>query len=256
VAGRTRGSDHTGAAPDPVAMIAAIRTSSELDGVAQSLERICRAAVEYLGLLSAVTRLLANGESSGVVVAAEGTPEQLGDIEFDVGEGPGTSACATSRPVLVADLTGPAGDDWPGFRDAATECGVAAVYAFPLQFGAVVFGTLELFSERPGPLTREQLRVVRRMSEIGVEILLDGRSTNPDGSLSRGLARAVEHRADVAQAQGMIMVDLDVTIEEATARLRAHAFADGLSLSELARKVIDGYVLPSDEWPTAGAERR
>ncbi len=256
MAGKTRGSDHTGAAPDPVAMIAAIHSSSKLDGVAQALERICRAAVEYLSLLSAVIRLLSNDESTGVVVAAEGTPEQLGDVEFDVGEGPGTSALATSRPVLIADLSGPAGDDWPGFRDAAADWGVAAVYAFPLQFGAVAFGTLELFSERPGPLTREQLRVARRMAEIGVETLLDGRSTNPDGSLSSGLARAVEHRADVAQAQGMIMVDLDVTLEEATARLRAHAFADGLSLSDLARKVIDGYVLPADDWPTAGAERK
>lgn len=241
--------------PDPLAMIAAIHPSSELDGVAQSLERLCRAAVGHLGLLGAVVRLLPQGGSAGLVVAAEGPGGRLGDIEFDVGEGPGTTSYAASRPVLVSNLAGPDGNDWPGFQAAATEQGVAAVFAFPLHLGAVSFGTLELFAGRPGTLTRVQIWLARALAEIGVEMLLDGDATNSDGSLSRGFTRVVEHRAEVAQAQGMVMVDLDVSLGEAMARLRAHAFARGLSLGDLAHSVIDGYVLPSDDGPTRGMEK-
>ncbi len=240
--------------PDPRAIIGAVVPSSELEGAAQSLERLCRAAVDHFGLLGAAVRLLPAGGSAGVIVAAEGPGHRLGDIEFDVGEGPGTTSYAVSRPVLVSRLAGPDGSDWPGFQAAAAERGVAAVFAFPLHLGAVAFGTLELFADRPGPLTRVQARLARAFAEIGVEVLLDGDATNADGSLSPGFSRVIEHRAEVAQAQGMVMVDLGISLGEAMARLRAHAFAHGLPLSDLARSVIDGLILPSDDGPTTGVE--
>lgn len=120
-----------GAAPDPVAMIEAVRPSSHLDGVTRSLERLCRAAAENLGLMSAAVRLLPQNGTAGVIVAAEGVHQRLADIEYDVGEGPGTTAFVRNRPVLVPDLSGSDGDEWPGFRAAAIKRGVAAVFAFP-----------------------------------------------------------------------------------------------------------------------------
>jgi len=254
VAGSRDASDRSDGHRDPIEMIAAVAPSAELEGVAQSLERVCRAAVGNLGLLSAAIRLLPESGSAGVIVAAEGTRQHLGDIEFEVGEGPGTTSYAVSRPVLVSNLAGPDGGEWPGFQAAAAELGVAAVFVFPLHLGAISFGTLELFAERPGPLSREQTRLARAFAEIGVQILLGGRATDPDGGLSADLARVVEHRAEIAQAQGMVMVDLGISLGEAMARLRAHAFANGLSLGDLARNVIDGLVLPSDNGPTMGVD--
>lgn len=240
--------------PDPLAMIAAVRPSADLEGAAQALERLCRAAVANLGLLTAAVRLLPESGPAGVIVAAEGPGRRVAEIEFDVGEGPGMTAYALSRPVFVSDLAGPVGDDWPGFRAAATEQGVAAVFAFPLHLGAIAFGTLELYAAQPGPLTRAQASLARALAEIGVDMLLDGQASSPAGGLPLGFDRVVARRAEVAQAQGMVMVDLDVSLGEAMARLRAHAFAQGLSLSDLARSVIDGYVLPSDNRPATGED--
>jgi len=243
-------SDH----PDPVAIIAAVRPSGDLEGSVQALERLCRAAVGRLDLLSAAVRLLPESGSAGMVVAAEGPNHRLVELEFDVGEGPGTTSYGVRRPVLVSDLAGSDGDDWPGFRAAAITQGVGAVFAFPLHLGAVAFGTFELYAGQAGPLSREEIRLARAFAEIGVGMLLDGDATNADGSLSAGFSRAAAHRAEVAQAQGMVMVDLGISLGEAMVRLRAHAFANGLSLSDLARSVIDGYVLPSDVGPTTGVE--
>lgn len=240
--------------PDPLAIIAAVQPSDDLEGSVQALERLCRAAVGCLDLLSAAVRLLPESGSAGVVVAAEGAGHRLVEIEFDVGEGPGRTSYDASRPVLVSDLAGSDGDDWPGFRAAATGQGVAAVFAFPLHLGAVAFGTLELYVGRVGPLTRDELRLAKAFAEIGVGVLLDGDATDAAGSLSPGFSRVVGHRAEVAQAQGMVMVDLGISLGEAMARLRAHAFANGLSLSDLAHSVIDGFVLPSDDGPATGVE--
>ena len=235
---------------DALAMIRSVAPSSELDGAAQHLERVCTAAIDRLGLLGAAVRLLQPGGTAGVTVAARETPAGLVDIEFDVGEGPGATCYAQSRPVLVSDLAGRDGNEWPGFQHAAVEQGVLAVFAFPLHLGAVSLGTLELFSPQPGPLTPEEVALARAFAEIGVVVLLDGHLTDSDGGLSQGFERAFEHRADIAQAQGMVMVDLGVSLLEAITRLRAHSFAIGVSLSDLASKVINGYELPADDGRT------
>jgi AmiR/NasT family two-component response regulator len=46
------------------------------------------------------------------------------------------------------------------------------------------------------------------------------------------------NRAEVHQATGMISVQLGVNVAEAFTRLRAHAFAEDWSLSELAAEVV------------------
>ena len=71
------------------------------------------------------------------------------------------------------------------------------------------------------------MALARAFAEIGVVFLLDGHPTDHDGGLSPGFERAFEHRADIAQAQGMVMVDLGVSLVEAITRLRAHSFAIG-----------------------------
>jgi AmiR/NasT family two-component response regulator len=46
-------------------------------------------------------------------------------------------------------------------------------------------------------------------------------------------------RAEVSQATGMLVAQLDVTPAEALVRLRAHAYAVGRSATEVARDILD-----------------
>ena len=48
------------------------------------------------------------------------------------------------------------------------------------------------------------------------------------------------NRLEVYQAQGMVMVDLGVGIEEAMARLRAHSYAEGRSIGDVAKDIVAG----------------
>lgn len=217
-----------------------------LEGVVRSLERLCRAISTQLELLGVVIRLAATDGAPTLVVAPLGTASRLAELEVTAGEGPGRTANVLRRPMLVADLHGSAGADWPGFRLAAAEAEVAAVFAFPLHVGAVGFGTLELFSWRAGSLPRADLALVQSFAEIATENVLDDGLTLPGGALSPSLDRVFGHHAEIAQAQGMVMVDLGVTLAEAMMRLRAHAFAEGEPLLALAQRVISGYSIPTD----------
>lgn len=227
-----------------IAMVEAMAPSATRTGTARTLERVCSAAVSSLGLLGATARLVPRSGLGGLCVTAGDTDARLGEIEVDVGEGPGATAFELKRPVLVPDLAGPGGHAWPGYRQTALELGVAAVFVFPIQLGAVALGTLELFASRASALTPAQTRLARTYAELALGVLLDRRLTTEDGELPLGLAHVFDARTSIAQAQGMTMVDLGVGLGEAMARLRAHAFATGIPLSELADKVIGGYVLP------------
>jgi hypothetical protein len=68
--------------------------------------------------------------------------------------------------------------------------------------------------------------------------LLDGQASATAGAAADGLAGAVERRAELFQAQGMVMVQLGVSLAEALARMRAHAYAQNRQLGEVAADIV------------------
>jgi hypothetical protein len=140
--------------------------------------------------------------------------------------------------VLVPDLVGEAMSRWPAFTPAAGDHGVRAVFALPLQVGAARLGVLDVFRARPGHLSRDELRCALMFAEVALTTLLDGQANADVGALADGLAGAVESRAEIHQAQGMVMVQLGVGLAEALARMRAHAYAEDQDLSDVAGSII------------------
>ncbi len=205
--------------------------------VAMGLERLCHAATHELGLDQVSVTLMTTAGSS-VLVASAGPPGPgIEELQFDLGEGPGPDAYAAGRPVLVDDLRNSHGR-WPGFTAAALGRGAAAVFAFPLQLGAVRFGVLNCFRSQAGPLGKRELSAGLIFAEVATELLLDSSPTGdyPDSQLHA----AIHVHDEVYQAQGMVMVDLAVPLDVALARMRAVAFAEGISLQELSTEIVGG----------------
>lgn len=169
---------------------------------------------------------------SGLVSAAGRLSERVEELQLTTGEGPGTDAYQTGQPVLVADLSAAESQGrWPGFATAAVDLGVQAMFAFPLQLGAIRVGTLDLHRVITGPLSEEELPIALVCAEAATMLLLGAAAMPGDTLLS--------HRAVIHQATGMVMVQLESNIEEAFVRLRAHAYASGQPLGELAQDVVD-----------------
>jgi hypothetical protein len=221
--------------------------AGELDGVVGLLHRLCRSLTADLDITGASVILMSSNESDGVAAASDERSQALGELPFSVGEGPCHDAYKARRPVLTPDLREVPGGRWPGYASAALSSGVHAVYAFPLHVGAASFGILDAYAERPGSLSADQEAVALTFAQIATEILLDGDLTTPDGQLDPGLSTALDGRAEIHQAQGMVIVDLGIDPAQALARMRAHAFATGTPLIDLARKIIDGLTLRDDD---------
>jgi AmiR/NasT family two-component response regulator len=109
---------------------------------------------------------------------------------------------------------------------------------------------MDIFRRRPGSLAAGELNTALLLADLVVEVLLDwqedsGLRGNGDASLVMELG----DRAQLFQAQGMIMVQLGIPPAEALIRMRAYAFAHNRRLDDVAREIANG-MLTLDAEPT------
>ena len=223
------------------------RAGDTPEQVASALTRTCQAAARAVPATGASVTLLSGEGVPRLVAASDAATAALDELQFAIGEGPGLEAAASARPVLVADLLGWDAGRWPGFVTAVESSGVRAAFAFPLQVGAVGLGAFGLYRDDTGPLTSEGLNWALTFAEVAVETLLDGQSAAPAGAPAKGLDEALRYRAELYQAQGMVMIQLGSDLADALARMRAYAFAHERPLHEVAADVVARRLTFSDD---------
>ncbi len=202
-----------------------------------SVAAVCNAAALRLGVDGASVAAISGPESREPLFASDELSALLEELQFTTGEGPGADEFWLGSPVLIADLDSATGR-WPGFVPEAVAAGARAMFALPLQAGAIRVGVLSLYRALPGPLSTGELADVLVFADIALHLLLDASSGISGSPGYRPLDGLSDRRAVVYQATGMISVQLGVSLEEALARLRAHAFAASAALGDVAGDVV------------------
>jgi ANTAR domain len=215
---------------------ARIAAAHQSDGPV-SVAALCRAAARWLGIDGASVTVVGGQGAREPLSASDELSARLEELLLATGEGPGEEDFGFGSPMLVPDLELVAAR-WPGFVSAAVAAGARAVFAFPLQAGAIRVGVLSLYRAQPGPLTPGELADTLVFAGFALQLVLDaaaGISASPEYRPLDGLQ---DSRAEVYQATGMISVQLGVSLQEAFARLRAQAFAAGTTLGDAAGDVV------------------
>ena len=204
---------------------------------------VCAAAVAAVDVTGAWLSAASGAEAGHLMRVTDEVSEQLAELQLTLGEGPSVDASASGGPVLASDLAaGESGRRWPVFAPAACQAGAPAIFAFPLQIGAIRAGVMGLYRERPGPLSAVQLGDALTFADTATLLLLD--SQDPAGNATAGSgpggqpAHLTLHRAEIDQATGMLTEQLGVGITEAFIRLRAYAYAHDRRLADLAHDIV------------------
>jgi hypothetical protein len=208
-------------------------------GVVSRLHRLCRAGVHGIPASGVGVSVLTEEGKHGLAAVSDPVSAVVEELQFSLGEGPCIDAHTSRHPVLESDLGESAMRRWPGYAPAAYGHGVRAVFAFPLQIGVAPVGVLDVYRDTAGELSREALARALAFAEVALTTLLDGQARAPGGETDDGLGEALtRHRAEVYQAQGMVRIQLGVSLEDALARMRAHAFVHGRTLSDVAADIV------------------
>ncbi|MEV4414760.1 ANTAR domain-containing protein [Catellatospora sp. NPDC049609] len=212
-------------------------------GARVTVADICTAAVAGVGADGAGVTVTTRAAAREPVHATDRIAGELELWQSAHGQGPGVDACTTGGPVLAADLRSPGERTrWPEFTPAALGSGAQAVFALPMQVGAIRLGVVDLYRASPGPMSAYELADALAFTEAVALLLLDGSTGAPADTAELAWQRddPSAHHAQVHQATGMLAARLGITAESAFARLRAHAFACGRPQGDVAHDVIEG----------------
>jgi hypothetical protein len=205
-----------------------------------SLVRLCAQTLPVSGVGLAV---MTEEGPAGTVAASDGGALQLEELQFTLGEGPCVDASRTGRPVLAPDLARTSSRRWPQFGAGADAAGLRAVFAFPLQVGAIRLGVLDLYRDTTGELSQVELADALSFADAATQLLLDLQAEDTALGIPPPHALAVlDDRAEVHQATGVVSVQSAVSLHEALLLLRARAYAEQRPIGELALDVLNGVV--------------
>jgi len=201
--------------------------------------RLCEVCAEVTDMTGAGIMLMSEDVPQGSVCTSNPVSDLIEQLQYSLGEGPCVDAYHEDEPVLEPDLAEPSRPRWPAFSGPAIDAGVRGVFGFPLRVGAVRLGALNLYCDRPGPLTDDQHADALVMAEVAAQSVLAMQANAPPGELAAALEAGADFQYVVHQASGMVAVQLQVSLGQALIRLKAYAFGNGRALSDVAADVVD-----------------
>ena len=201
---------------------------------------LCLACVDVLGVSGAGLVLMSGGRSVDLVGVSDRVSEAVEQMEYTFGEGPCVSACRTKVPVFDADLADDAVVRWPEFRRGALGAGVRAAFGFPLLVNRICIGALNLYQDRAGALTEDQVADALVVAQFATRSVIGWQADAPPGTVAWQLAQTPGHGVEVHQATGRISVQAGVSLDDALVLLRAYSFSHDRPIGEIAADVAAG----------------
>lgn len=214
----------------------AIREQARREGAQVAHRHVCLACAEDLSAGVALSMTAGRGGLAQTVAATDQASAELEECQSTLGEGPGVDVANGQAALFVPELTAEYSLRWPMFTDRAAALGVRAVFAFPISAGTAGLGVLDVYRDRAGPLTDDELADALAYADAALALTLDNFAERlPKGSVDELFTA---RRAAIHQASGMVSVQLGVSVADALARLRAHAFATDRQLADVAADVV------------------
>ena len=160
----------------------------------------------------------------------------LTSLQIETGSGPTLDAVRTGEPRGCADTL--AEDRWPEFAAAALSRGVRCCVSLVHEFSGMAV-TLTLYGVRPRSLDPEQLPLASLLAAFGAASVANASRFGDVQRTASQLQEAVQARAVVDQAMGILMHALGCHADDAFDTMRRVSQTQHIKLTEVARRVIE-----------------
>lgn len=222
----------------------AVRRSSEVlhqyvageSTLADALTRIATIAVDTLHAEMAGLTLLRPDGRAVTAVYVDDEVMALDQSQYDADRGPCLEAFRTKQVIRLGDATAEA--RWPEFADAARQHRIYSSLSLPLIVGDDGIGALNLYA-------RDRDHFPPEASELGMEFagqsaiaVANAKAYWEQASLAQQLQSALESRAVIEQAKGVIMSNMGCTADEAFDLLRQQSQAENVKLRDVAAEIV------------------
>jgi GAF domain-containing protein len=165
--------------------------------------------------------------------------ERLGhleDLQIRHQEGPCISAFDDKQLVGAQDLT----EDtrWPSFSEAAVAHGMRAVLASPLPYNQDAVGVVAVLSEDRRPWSPEGELALLAFTDLAALLIASMMQGEQQSELAAQLQGALNSRAVIEQAKGVLIGQQGLSAQAAYVQLRAQARAERRKLVAVSAEVV------------------
>ena len=207
-------------------------------------DRLCEACVVLFGVDAAAISLVFDGTNVGTLGASGVSARVYDELQFTLGEGRAWTRWPTARRWWWSIWPIPMFFGGRRMGRAILAHQIRGVYAMPVVVAGRYVGALDLFWAHPvcwvpssWPVRWWRPSWPRCRCWISSQKDLQAAVADPDSDSWAELNTL--SRAEVSQATGILVAQLEVEPAEAVVRLRAHAFATGRSATAVACDILD-----------------
>jgi GAF domain-containing protein len=166
-------------------------------------------------------------------------------FQIQVDEGPCVD-CYRDGSAIVNHALSEGDGRWPRFTPRALAQGFRSVHCLPMRLRGRTIGALNLFRTHQGPLAEDDVVVAQGLADVATIAILQHQSSLNATTLNAQLSNALNSRIIIEQAKGMIRQATDCPVDEAFNRLRAHARNHNEGMTELAARIVERVMMPSE----------
>ncbi len=113
-----------------------------------------------------------------------------------------------------------------------------------MRLRSQVIGALNLFASHAGALSDDDVVVAQAVADVATIGILQQRMITDTRVFSSQLEVALESRVAIEQAKGVVAERNDVSVDAAFELIRGFARSHNRLLSDTARQIVDGTLVP------------
>lgn len=208
------------------------------EGLGAVLQRGVEQATRAIPGASMASVSVLRDDTAETVAASNDRVVGIDSDQYAAGEGPCLEAARTGQMVRVS--VEQASQRWPEFARSARRAGVESYLSCPLFLDEEFAGSLNLYSEQPHGFGELDEAVMRLYVTAAAAAIANARRYSQARRLAEQLGQALDSRAVIDQARGVLMAVRGISAEQALDELSRQSQNTNTKLRDIAARIVEG----------------
>lgn len=231
-------------------LVSAGRSVTDEDDLLTLLQRVAEIAHEAIDGADSTGVTIDLGGRTYTAVHTDQRTLRVDSEQYDAGEGPCLHSARTRTVVLVdaADAV----HRWPRFAAAAADEGIHSFLAAPLFTPEQSLGSFNLYGRTRSAFDTLDAEILELLTTTVSRALGDFARFKSARDVADSIQRALDTRAPIEQAKGMLMAILGIDADRAFDLLREQSQATNVRLHTVATTLVQQLSAPTTPSPQTG----
>jgi GAF domain-containing protein len=219
---------------DAFAELGRIKLSeNDIDGV---LSKIAELAKRTIPGTEDVSVTLVRGKGAHTAAFTGDLAMALDEIQYEQGHGPCLDASSSGASLSLPDMA--TESRWPQWTDRARKAGVQSSLSIGLPIHETVSGALNIYATKPDTFDDDAIILAQTFAGYAAVALANAHLYDVTATLAQHMQAAMENRAVIEQAKGIIMGERRCTADEAFRILSKLSQDSNRKLREVASALV------------------